>query len=192
MCSYIRQTLFVMMILITGCASEGQHSQKSEMDSEAVKDEAAIAAMNAKDPILSDEILIHRFQRNRQTFEELRQMILSDSRLYRVDVDWTDPKNPADAGVSPKGITEYRWLLAKVGCRRGFCHYPGRPGIYFISGTSGLAIGGTSKEYCYLETVPDPDSFVTNTATYKSPNPYGEFEIYRRIEGNWCIYFDSF
>jgi hypothetical protein len=186
----IPQAVFIMAILMAGCASEGQHSQKSETDPERAKDEAAIAALNAKDPILSDEILIHRFQLNRQTFEELRQMILSDSGLCRVDVDWTDPKNPADVGVSPKRIAEYRRLLTKVGCRRGFSHYPGRPGIYFISGTSGLAIGGTSKEYCYLESV--PDSVATNTATYKPPDPNEDYEVCHLIEGNWCIYFDSF
>ena len=152
--------------------------------------QAALEAMDAKNPILPDETLIRNFQQHRSTFEELRQMIVADSGLHRVDDDWTDPADPATVDVSPERIADYRRLLTEVGCRRGFEHGSATPGIYFISGAKGLAVAGQTKGYCYLETTPAP--IVTNTATYSSPQTYEEYEVYRPIESHWYIYLDSY
>jgi hypothetical protein len=187
---YIRIVLLFGTILLAGCVAGDKTPQQSSKDKESAEFDAAIAAMNAKKPILSDEILIRKFQRNRSTFEELRQMIVADSQLYRVDDDWTDPSNTATVGVSPKRIAEYRRLLAEVGCGRGFAHYPGVPGVEFISGTKGLAIAGESKGYCYFDS--PPASVVMNTATYKPANNDEDYKVFRPIEGHWYIYFESF
>jgi hypothetical protein len=179
-----------MALLMAGCASHEISPQQPANKATAKDFEAAIAAMNARDHILSDKILIQKFQKNRSIFEKIRQMIATDPELHRVDEDWTDPKNPAEVGVSTERIAEYRRLLAKVGCRRGFDNYPASDGIYFISGTSGLAIAGTTKGYCYLEST--PKSIVRNTETYKSPEADDEYTIFRPIEGHWYLYFESF
>jgi hypothetical protein len=184
MCFHVRHALYVSMIILAGCASHDESSQ------EAAEFSRIIAAEDAKHPILPDETLIHNFQQHRSTFEELRQMIVADPSLHRVDDDWTDPADPATVGISPERIAEYRRLLTEVGCRRGFERGLATPGIYFISGTKGLAVAGQTKGYCYFETSPAP--IVTNTATYSSPETYEEYEVYRPIEGHWYIYFDSY
>jgi hypothetical protein len=149
----------------------------------------AIAAGDAQHPIWPDDFLIAAFRQHRSTFEELRQMILADSRLRRVDEDWTDPRDPATIGISPERIAEYRRLFAEVGCGRGFAKYNWRPGIYFISAATGMAAsGGYLKGYCFLQTA--PVSIVTNTATYMPPHVADDYEIFRPIEGHWYIYFE--
>ncbi len=147
-----------------------------------------IAAGDLKHPILSDNLLIDSFHHNRSTFAKLHEMITADSALHRVDEDWTDPANPAEIGISPDRIAEYRRLLVQVGCNRGFAAYPARPGIYFFSGTSGLSIAGSTKGYCYLEIA--PNLVVSNTATYVPSDNSDSYRIYRPIEAHWYVYFE--
>jgi hypothetical protein len=136
----------------------------------------------------SDEGLIATFQKHRETFEKLHQMITADSNLHRVDYDWTDPGDPASVGVSPERIEEYRHLLQDVGCRRGFCAYPGRPGIYFISAAHGLVVGGGSQGFYYSERTPNP--LVTNTAAYYPTQQPDSYTVFRHIDGHWYVYFE--
>jgi hypothetical protein len=170
-----------MMIVMVGCASKAT----LEM-SEAEKWEAAD---EAKNPILPDEDLIAAFQQHRATFELLLRMIAADSKLHRVDCDWTDPQNPKDAGVSPERISEYRQLLDEVGCHRGFEVFPARPGIYFISAAQGTVVNSLTKGFYYFEGT--PDTIVTNTETYIPKAQEYSFEIFRHIDGHWYVYFQK-
>jgi hypothetical protein len=146
-----------------------------------------LAVNNAQNPILPDEDLIAAFRKHRATFEQLQQMIAADSALHRVDDDWTDPTTPKDAGVSPERMAQYRQLLTEVGCRRGFCAYPGRPGIYFISAAQGTVVSSLTKGYYYFEAT--PPLLVTNTSAYSPENGVDSYEVFRPIEGHWYVYF---
>ncbi len=176
-------TAVTVILMATGCQSKSERRATTEFD-------RAIAAQDAKYPILSDAALIAAFDRHRATFEQLHEMIVSDSKLHRVDEDWTDPAVPAEAGVSPGRVAEYRRLLEAIECRRGFAAYPARPGIYFISGCHGLAVAGSTKGYCYLEAA--PAASVTNTATWRPAHAGDDYEVFRHIEGHWYVYFDCF
>jgi len=179
---HIRHALFGSMIILAGCASHDQSAQQ------AAEFSRIIAEGDANHPILPDDVLISAFQQHHSTFEELRQMIATDSKLHRVDEDWTDPKDPAEVGISPERIAEYRRLLAEVGCSRGFIAYPTRPGIYFISGARGLVVAGSTKGYCCLESA--LPLVVTNTETYSPPHAGDDFEVFRPIEGHWYIWYE--
>jgi hypothetical protein len=144
-----------------------------------------VAVNDAQNPILPDEDLIAEFQKHRATFEQLQQMIATDSTLHRVDNDWTDPS----PGVSPERIAQYRQLLQEVGCRRGFCAYPGRPGMYFISAAQGTVASSLTKGYYYFEGT--PPLLVTNTSAYSPKNGVDSYEVFRPIEGHWYVYFES-
>jgi hypothetical protein len=133
----------------------------------------------------TDEALVQDFYRHREVFHDLVEMISSDKKLYRVDEDWTEPRDPSGVGVSKERIAQYRRLLRRIGCRRGFIAYPTRPGIFFVRSTKGLATGGASHGICYLE-VP-PVSVVTNALSYR-PNHTNSYEVFRHIEGRWYVY----
>jgi hypothetical protein len=107
------------MVCVIGCASQSkQSSPATTQDPDAgTAFLRLIAAEDAKNPILPDEDLLASFQKFRTTFEQLQQMIATDSKLYRVDEDWTDPRDPRDAGVSSARTAKYRRLLAEAGCR---------------------------------------------------------------------------
>jgi hypothetical protein len=209
----IRGVLFCALVLLAGCASHQQPApapvltvtrqsrlgtstspplESQSMDLRqwlmAAEFSFAIAAGDAQHPIWPDDLLIAAFRQHRSTFEELRQMILADSRLRRVDEDWTDPRDPTTIGVSPERIATYRRLFSEVGCGRGFGADP-TGGIDFISGSSGLVVAGASKGYCYLES--PPSLTVTNTATYRPPHATEDYKVFRPIEGHWYLYFSS-
>lgn len=185
----------IMMLAVGGCVPQNKHlpADNSPTAVRERDERAAIEKWRAmdikKNPILPDERLITTFQNHRATFEQLLRMVTADSKLHRVDEDWTDPGDPKAVGVSPGRIKEYRHLLQKVGCRRGFCAYPGRPGIYFISASQGTVVASIDKGYYYFEGTPVP--VVTNTATYYPKDQTYSYEVFRHIDGHWYVYYQE-
>jgi hypothetical protein len=191
----------VALVAAVGCVSHDYHHSTKGLATKVQKQETdpirewfvtlewslLVAVNNAQNPILPDEDLIAAFRKHRATFEQLQQMIAADSALHRVDDDWTDPTTPKDAGVSPERMAQYRQLLTEVGCRRGFCAYPGRPGIYFISAAQGTVVSSLTKGYYYFEAT--PPLLVTNTSAYSPENGVDSYEVFRPIEGHWYVYF---
>lgn len=141
-----------------------------------------------RNSVPSDEDLIATFHYRRAEFDRLLQMIIADTKLYRIDCDWTDPKEPIEAGVSPERIAEYRRLLDDVGCHRGFEAFQ-RQGIHFIAAARGLVTGGSSKGLYYFAGA--PPLVVTNTATYSQKPQEYSYEVFRHIEGHWYVFFES-
>lgn len=148
---------------------------------------AFIAANDAKYPILPDKDLIARFKNNQPTLNKLVAMIHEDPKLYRVDEDWTFPHNIKDADLSGQRLQQYRQLLHSINCDRGFAAYPTRPGIYFISGSTGLAVSGRTKGFYYNEH--PPTNVVQKIDTYR-PTSTRAGEVFRHIDGPWYIYMD--
>ena len=183
--------IITAMVSVIGCASQTKQSSPAAIQNPDASAEflRLIATENAKNPILPDEDLTASFQKHRVTFEQLQQMIATDSKLHRVDEDWTDPQDPKDAGVTTNRIEDYRRLLAEIGCRRGFAAYPGRPGIYFISAAQGTVASSLTKGYYYSEDA--PQYVVANTMTYSPKRPEDSYEVFRHIDGHWYIYFNK-
>lgn len=71
----------------------------------------------------SDAELIGHFQKNRDSFEHLLQMVKADQNLERVDDDWTLPKTAEDAGVNTERIQQYRRIFKELEIPRGFYAY---------------------------------------------------------------------
>jgi hypothetical protein len=180
------------MVWVIGCVSQQEKLsspsaiQSSDAGAEFLR---LIAAEDAKNPILKDEDLIASFQKHRAKFDQLQQMIATDSKLHRVDEDWTDPHDPKDAGVSTIRIENYRRLLVEAGCRRGFAAFPGRPGIYFISAAQGTVASSLTQGYYYSEGA--PQYVVSNTMKYSPKHPEDSYEVFRHIDGHWYIYFNK-
>ena len=74
----------------------------------------ALAILSSLEPP-SDVAMTANLMANRATFDRLLAMIQEDRGLLRVDVDWTDPADPEQAGISPARIAEYRRLMQAIG-----------------------------------------------------------------------------
>ena len=149
---------------------------------------AWIAAGCAPEP--KDKDLIKNFQDHREEFEALRAMIIHDKGLRRVDDNWTDPADPMSVGVTPERIAEYRAIFRKLGIPRGFSSEP--RSIDLLVHTEGISIAGSSKGYAWrrlppAETEPSLDKPQKKGSEEAESHPVG----YRRIEGDWYLYFEG-
>lgn len=149
---------------------------------EAIVLRAYTIVENYKNPLLPDKDLIAHFQKHRDRFDQLFQMIARDPKLYRIDEDWAD----GDSSISPKRLREYRDRLRKVGCPRGFWVVTDRQRIFFILAARGTVASSVTRGVCYCEQLPDP--IATNTLAYVFPSNEGSYTVFRPIEGHWYIY----
>lgn len=71
---------------------------------------------------MGDEELIKNLMDNKKEFDSLVSDLLIDcgKGLSRIDVDWTDPKNPEAIGVSDNKIAAYRARFISLGINRGY------------------------------------------------------------------------
>ena len=137
---------------------------------------------------LPDSQLIANFQEKKADFEHLRQMILEDEGLTRVDVDWTEPRDPQTVGISSERIAEYRKMFRRLGTPRGFSATRGRSNIEFIASSQGFVTHGSHKSYAYLRD--RPDTLLDSLDGFIEPSKKRAVGTgYRHIEGNWYLYF---
>lgn len=127
----------------------------------------------------SDKDLIDNFRVHRSEFDQLLRMIMEDKSLYRVDYDWTEPEHPESVGITPARIDEYRGLMKKLGILRGFSAYRERKYVEFFS-----SFQGSAKGYLYTKQ-PPPDLDASLDDVIQKGLSYG----YRRIEGNWYLFY---
>lgn len=139
----------------------------------------------------SDKDLIRNFELHREELEELVRMTIQDSKLRRVDDDWTDPENPADVGVGPARVAQYRAMMENAGITRGFAAY-GEPGyVQFLASANGIVPSGSSKGYLHTTRTPEP--LVENLDAYAGHDTRSSNSgaVYRRIEGDWYLFYEA-
>jgi hypothetical protein len=137
-------------------------------------------------PHLADDQLIGKFHEHRADFERLREMVLEDRGLTRVDDDWTAPSDPTTIGVTADRIAEYRLLFKKLGLARGFSAGLDRREIELLASAQGWVAHGSHKGYVYTVRVTESlDADLDHYSSQERPLGSG----YRRIEGNWYLYF---
>lgn len=147
-----------------------------------------LAMMSQDIPHARDQEMIENFELYKQDFERLRSMILEDSRLERVDMDWTSPADPASAGVTLDRIETYRELCRRIGVRRGIEAFdPTRRRIHFLASTQGLSISGSCKGYAWLA---DPPMQLEGSLDGLLERAQNSFTAYRHLEGGWFLYLD--
>jgi hypothetical protein len=139
-------------------------------------------------PHKSDEELIANFKTHEAEFNQLRDMIMADKYLYRVDYNWTKPEDPKTIGVSDERIATYRKMFVKLGIPRGFYFYPDSGEVKFLSSAQGLSVSGSSKSYVWLKQT--PSGLVDSIDTHRT-KPGATYPVYRHITGNWYLEFDA-
>jgi len=145
-------------------------------------------------PHKSDVEMIENFKNNREGFELLLKMIKEDEKkvgdqMFRIDDDWTNPKNLEEFGISKNQIAKYRKTFYELGIPRGF--YAWNNDFYLlISSTQGLAVSGTSKSYAWGIDIPQ-NLIVDSIDEYIKDMEKKEkrFPVYQHIEGKWYLQF---
>lgn len=134
-------------------------------------------------PRPSDAVLIENLRQKRALFEALVTMIREDRALKRVDVDWTDPADPATIGVSAERIARYRQLCREAGVPRGF--YQFETSIVFVAHADGMVVHGSSKSYVWGTSKYEPD--VIDGDLEAEATGQRKFYARRRIDPDWSI-----
>lgn len=129
-----------------------------------------------------DAVMIDNFLEHRDEFERLREMVVRDRSITRVDNDWTHPENlPKDL------VEEYRRLFKTIGTPRGISARPDRSKIDFIASARGWVASGSTKGYSYIE---EPPRDLENSLDEYNPGMGGETYACRHIEGKWYLFFE--
>lgn len=131
----------------------------------------------------SDSSLENQFRNHPKEFEELYQMAIQDSHLWRVSDTWYREKDGKNHEVPTSELSADRWqkyrhffkilhLQAGVSIEEG--------DVYFIRSTSGLAVSGSSKGFARIKNSPQVNDHKGNSGM-----------SYRPIGGEWYIYEDA-
>lgn len=131
---------------------------------------------------LPDAVLIQNFHEHRTEFELLRSMLDHDEHIRRIDADWSDPAN-----IAEDKLKEYRHLFTIVGTPRGLYSTRNPTFIEFVASSKGWVASGSTKGHVYRldkpeDIKPSLDKYHTENTDYAT--------LYRRIEGNWYLYFE--
>ncbi|CAN5498102.1 hypothetical protein BH10ACI3_BH10ACI3_08860 [soil metagenome] len=128
-----------------------------------------------------DAVLINNFHSQKAEFEQLREMVIQDQTMSRVDNDWTDPST-----FDTTRVAEYRRLFKVIGTPRGVIAYD-RERIRLISSSHGWFSSGSTKGYLYLKK--PPKNLADSLDNYGWHTKMDTFAV-RHIEGNWYLFFD--
>jgi hypothetical protein len=135
----------------------------------------------------TDRDMLATFQRHRAEFDRLRDMILQDHGLLRVDPRSTSPEDPSQIGISRSRIAEYRALLNELGLSGGIAISEDRTTIELTASTEGFVTLGSEKGYAYSKRV-DPRYVVDDLDAMSSA---GNGAAWRRIDDGWYLYFEG-
>jgi hypothetical protein len=145
-----------------------------------------------------DSELIKNFQTHRAEFDELLEMFKADRSLGRVGPDFTRPanffercegpnaRNGNEIEVSEERLADYRKRFSRLGLPYGIEGYCDKHRVHFYASGLGLSVTGSTKGYAYSDD--PPQTLVDDLDTYWSTDGHS-FWAYRRIEGNWYLYF---
>ena len=149
-----------------------------------------------------DEKLIEIYQSHKNEFNQLLQMFQEDKSLGRVAPEFTRTANFFEECKAPNiwngknieigeaRLSEYRKLFSLLELPAGIEGYCEKDIILFYASTKGLSVTGSSKGFAYLEEMPTGNlKIVENLDNYWSSDGKS-FRAFRRIEGNWYLYFD--
>ena len=158
-----------------------------------------------------DAELIENFRRHRQEFEALIEVFRSDTGVGRVGATFTrssdffgkcadsqtrdaskgtgssDTWDGQPIHVSKERFLDYQRRFKDLGLTAGIEGYCAKDLIGMYASTQGLSVTGSSKGYAFMTKPPqilvdDLDSFWSEDGR--------SFTAYRRIDGNWYLFFD--
>jgi hypothetical protein len=141
--------------------------------------------MGIKPPRQADVVV--QFQKNKSSFEELRDMTLTDGlsvvmdggkRYARERLEWA--KEPGEIGITPQRASDYRRLLGAAGCSRIDVWQDGS--VNFSVAAWGAANRGWRLNLSWSKD--EPSRIVPTVDDLASTN--GDW-VFSHIEGDWYV-----
>lgn len=144
-----------------------------------------------------DSAMIEEFADERDAFETLRTMILSEPRVTHVtnaylliDGDTNVTQSERSAYLGPDRWDRYRALFDTLALEGGVLRRADGS-VAFIRSSAGRIAGESDKGY--LWTTHPPQSFLfreSDQSTEAACAPRSNCETFRQIEGNWYLMFE--
>ncbi len=134
-----------------------------------------------------DKVLIQNFEANRQYFDRLRVMAQKEASIFAVTNDVTVPEHLTDA--EDARVQTYRMVLNAV-CPDGELRISKAEQALSLTCTSvGVVTHNSQKGYLYSEEPPKSFDLYPNLDSFTKK---GAGNGYRRIEGNWYLFYTGY
>lgn len=136
----------------------------------------------------SDQVLEQRLRSQQADFDKLASMLNEDSDVVRIGLKNVFLNEGSRRELSKERVDEYRRLFKRVELEAGI-HRDGVGVVRLIASTEGLLVPNSEKSYVYSRTAPSPlveslDQIIKNNRGDQSP-------VYKKLYGNWYLYYES-
>jgi hypothetical protein len=136
----------------------------------------------------SDQVLEQRFRAHEADFNKLVQMLNEDRDIVRLVGDSVFLSGDSHRSVATHRLTEYRRLFKAVGLESGI-HRDGVNAVRLIASSKGLLIATSEKSYVYSSV--EPSALVESVDEIIKRNRGDQSPVYKRLGGNWYLYYES-
>ncbi|MEJ7577790.1 MAG: hypothetical protein WKF74_12400 [Pyrinomonadaceae bacterium] len=136
----------------------------------------------------SDQVLEQRLRSREAEFERIVAMLGEDSDVVRLSNDFVFMSEGSRRSLSEERLSEYRRLFRELGIEAGM-HRDGANTMRLIASSRGLLMVGSEKSYVYSSAEPSPlveslDAVIRKDGGDQAP-------VYKRVSGNWYLYYES-
>lgn len=136
----------------------------------------------------SDQVLEQRLQSHRADFDKLVNMLDEDSDIVRLDNKYVFLNGSSDRTVPKERLDEYRSLFTKLGLEGGI-HRDKPEAIRLIASTKGMFFPTSEKSYVHSTT--EFTQLVDSLDDIVERNRGGQSPVYKKVFGNWYLYYES-
>ena len=115
-------------------------------------------------------------------------MLFEDSDIVRFNNEHVISSDGSNRSIPNERLAEYRRLFKELGLEAGM-HRDGVNAVRLIASSKGLFIPNSEKSYVYSKVEPSP--LVESLDNVMAQNREDQAPVYRRLEGNWYLYYES-
>ena len=136
-----------------------------------------------------DEALAQRLKSNEAEFNRLAAMLFEDSDIVRLRDEFVFLNEGSNRQIPEERLREYRRLFKGLGIESGF-HRDGANAVRLIaSSKGGVFLPGSEKSYVYSKVEPSP--IVDSLDKVMARNRGDQAPVFRKLGGNWYLYYES-
>lgn len=150
---------------------------------------------NAPSSVSADKVLEENFREHELAFNELIKMSQVDPKLIRIadDFTWLDtnvswPRPESELGFSQERWEQYRQAFRALGLKQGLMRQLDTDTIFLIADSTGAVTSGSSKGYAYSN---KPLSPLADSLDNLSPELLSQHTVYKRLSGDWYLFFQG-
>ena len=136
----------------------------------------------------SDQVLEQRLRLREDECERLVAMLARDSDVMRLSDDFVFMSEGSRRSLSEERLSEYCRLFRELELEAGM-HRDGANAVRLIASSKGLLMANSEKSYLYSSVEPSP--LVESLDTVIRKDGGDQAPVYKRVSGNWYLYYES-